>query len=198
MKYKTILIFGPPGIGKSTQAKLLDQKRFFWISTGEILRTLEKRTEFKNSNLGKKVSKFMISGDLIPDKIILELLMNKLKNDIKSENFNIEKQILVLDGIPRNTAQIKSINKNFQIIKIIDLYCPNISILANRILKRAKFEKRIDDQNIKIIKKRLSNYLEETANVLKEYSPQIIVRINGIKTINQIQKQIKKDLSKFN
>jgi len=194
-KYNTILFFGPPGIGKTTQAGLLDRKRFFYISSGELLRRNEKNTKFRNSALGKRLSKIMASGRLIPDKIMIDVLLQTIKDYINQEIFNPKKQILVLDGIPRNKSQVGMINNIFKIIKIIYIYSRNDSRLADRILKRAKKEGRLEDQNIDIIRKRLAIYKKETNKVLGYYPKTIILKINGFNAIKKIQRQIENGLN---
>ena len=197
-KYDTILLFGPPGVGKSTQAKLLDKKRFVYISSGEVLRRNEKNTKFRNSTLGKRVSKIMSSGKLIPNKIMIDIFLQTIKEYISRKIFNPKKQILVLDGIPRNRSQARIINNIFNIIKIIYIYSHNDSRLADRILKRAKKEGRSEDQNMNIIRKRLAIYKKETNKVLDYYHKKIILKINGFNDIKKIQGQIKDSLNNTN
>ena len=194
-KYKTILIFGLPGVGKSTQAKLLDNSRFYYVSSGEFLRTLENDTEFENSDLGEKISQTMSSGGLISDSIITELLFNNISEAIKKKMFDPNRQILVLDGMPRNASQADLIDNQIEVIKIIYIYSSDDSVLANRITKRAKLEQREDDQDIRTFKKRLAVYKSETEEVLNHYPKEIIDKVDGINTIEEISRQIKKILN---
>jgi adenylate kinase len=193
-KFKAILFFGPPGSGKSTQAKLLSKKRFFYISTGEILRKLEQNVNFIKSNLEKSIAKIMALGNLIPDNTMFELLQWILAADIKKKIFNPQRQILILDGTPRDISQVKKINSLFHIIKIIDLYAPDDSILIKRIAGRAKRDSRPDDKNIETIRKRLAVYKKETAAVLSRYPKKIIIKINGLGAIKKIHRQINAEL----
>jgi len=196
-RYRAVLFFGPPGSGKSTQAKLLSKKKFFYISTGKLLRELEENINFKKSSLGKKIAKIMASGGLISDDIMLKLLKKILKEDIRRKIFNPQKQTLILDGIPRDVSQTKKINGILNVIKIIDIYISDDSVLIKRLVGRAKKDGRQDDKNIETIKRRLNIYKKETAEVLAYYPGKIISKINGINTINEINRQIINELKKY-
>jgi adenylate kinase len=194
-KYKTILFFGPPGSGKSTQAKLLDKKKFFYISTGELLRHMRDGAEFQSGALGKKITKIMEAGGLVPDRTMIDLLFRYLSQAVSEGIFKPDKQILIFDGIPRNTTQIRMLNDHVQVIQIIDIHFSSDSILKERIRKRAVQEGRSDDKNRGIIEKRLAIYKNETAEVLKHYPKNIIYKINGDDSVKEINQQIKNILN---
>ena len=89
--YKAILVVGPPGAGKGTQAKMIAKKfGYKHVSTGDILRKLN-----KNSTLGKKVFALINKGNFIPPKLAVQITLNYIKSN---------KKILVLDGFPRNVT----------------------------------------------------------------------------------------------
>ena len=196
-KYKTILIFGPPGSGKSTQAKLLDTDKFFYVSTGELLRKLEGNSVFKNSDLGKKIAEIMASGKLIPDDLIFALFKKSLNEDIKNGLFDPAKQILVLDGIPRDAAQVKMADVLFDVIQIVDINIPDDTILIDRLSKRAKDEKRADDKEIIVIKERLEVYRAKTFEILSCYPEKLITRIDGSGTVEEIHRSMDQKLNEW-
>ena len=139
----------------------------------------------------------MASGGLISDDIMLKLLKKILKEDIRRKIFNPQKQTLILDGIPRDVSQTKKINGILNVIKIIDIYISDDSVLIKRLVGRAKKDGRQDDKNIETIKRRLNIYKKETAEVLAYYPGKIISKINGINTINEINRQIINELKKY-
>jgi adenylate kinase len=149
-----------------------------------------KNSDFKHSDLGKKIAKIMASGGLVPDDVMLKLLLKSLDEDIKKGIFNPERQILILDGIPRNISQAKEINGLLKVIKIIDIYISDDSVLTKRIAGRAKKDGRQEDGKIETIRKRLVVYKKETNKVLSHYPRKIITRINGLGAIKEIHRKI--------
>src|SRR3989344_3643513 len=124
MKYKAILIFGSPGCGKGTQAELLTKSNYFHFSSGNMFRNLNSKTE-----LGKKIKILIDNGEFVPDDLVLRLFEDTLKKYIKDKKFNPEKEILVLDGIPRTKEQVHLLNKIVDIKKIIYLKLNDEAVL---------------------------------------------------------------------
>ena len=102
MKYRTILMFGAPGSGKGTHGKALGTiPGFFHCACGDVFRSL--RPEMP---LGKKFLEYSSRGQLVPDEATIELWRQCIENSMQAGRFHPENDTLVLDGIPRNVAQI--------------------------------------------------------------------------------------------
>ena len=158
-----IILFGPPGAGKGTQAKHLVKKfNCLQISTGDILRNEIQ----KNSEIGKKITNNMNEGKFVNDEIV-----NNLIKDIVFDKQ--KKNKLIFDGYPRSVSQAKNLNilleKSDQKIDYIFFLNVAKEVILKRIEKRKILEKRSDD-NISTILKRYDTYMETTKPVLDFYS----------------------------
>jgi adenylate kinase len=158
-----IILFGPPGAGKGTQARyLVNRLDSFQISTGEML-----RDEIKNdSEIGKKIVKNMNDGKFVNDEIV-----NKLIEEVVFDP--IRKGKLIFDGYPRSLSQAKNLDlflkKSNQQIDFIFFLNVKKDIIIDRIEKRKILEKRSDD-NLETILKRYDTYMETTRPLLDFYS----------------------------
>ncbi len=196
MKYKAILIFGPPGAGKGTEAKILAEsdKKYFHFSTGDMFRNLKNDGQIANSEVGRKILDMMPTGNLVPDDLTIELFFKTLEDYKKIGKYRPENHILILDGIPRNSAQVDLIKDKIEVVKIINLYCPDYDILVKRLVKRATLEGRKDDADENIVRKRLQIYDKETSAVLEKYSSELVLQIDGLKTIPEVAKEVSSKL----
>ena len=158
-----LILFGPPGAGKGTQAKYLVKKLGgFQISTGDMLRDEIK----KDSEIGKKIIKDMNDGKFVNDEIVNHLIENVIFNPQK-------KNRLIFDGYPRSLSQAKNLDsllvKSNQKIDFIFFLNVNKDTIIKRIEKRKVLEKRSDD-DLNTILKRHNTYMETTKPVLEFYS----------------------------
>ena len=179
-----IIIFGPPGAGKGTQAKfLIDKLKCYQISTGDIL-----REEIKNeTEIGKKIINNMNDGKFVDDHIVNSLL-EKIVFDEKKNNR------LIFDGYPRTLSQAKNLenllNKSNQKIDFIFFLNVNKASILKRIEKRKILEKRSDDDADTILK-RYDTYMEITKPVLDFYSSKSnFYEIDGSAEIEEISVKI--------
>jgi len=185
-----LILFGPPGSGKGTQASLLSKKnKIPHLSTGDILRSkLE-----DNDSLAKDLSQIISGGNLVADSIINPIVTEKLLSTDCKNGF-------ILDGYPRNKSQSNFLidflaNKNLDIDLIID-FKADINTVKQRILERSKIENRSDD-NLEVIKTRLDKYFSETqpiTAVFKQKFKEKFLEINAIQEITKIQYEIENRL----
>ena len=179
-----LILFGPPGAGKGTQAKhLVNKINGFQISTGEML-----RNEIQNnSDVGKKIITDMNDGKFVSDEIVNELIKNVIFDPQK-------KNKLIFDGYPRSITQAKNLdhllkNSNQKIDYIFFLNV-NKETIIKRIEKRKALEKRSDDE-FNTILKRYDTYMETTKPVLDFYSKNSnFYEIDGTLEIDQITAKI--------
>ena len=158
-----IVLFGPPGAGKGTQAKNLEKKlNNFQVSTGDMLREEIK----KESEIGKKIINYMNEGKFVDDEIVNKLMENIIFDPQKKDK-------LIFDGYPRTLKQAKNLEllltESNQKIDFIFFLNVNKDTIVQRIEKRKKIEKRSDD-DLTTILKRYDTYMETTKPVLDYYS----------------------------
>ena len=179
-----IILFGPPGAGKGTQAKYLVKKLSnFQISTGDIL-----REEIKNnSEIGKKIIDDMNDGRFVSDDIVNQLLEKQVFDPQK-------KNKLIFDGYPRSINQARNLDllleNSGQKIDLVVFLNINKETIINRIQKRKIHEKRSDDE-LDTILKRYDTYMKTTKPVLDFYSKNSYFHeIDGSGEIEQITNKI--------
>ncbi|PPR35101.1 MAG: adenylate kinase [Alphaproteobacteria bacterium MarineAlpha6_Bin3] len=185
-----IILLGPPGAGKGTQAKMIcKKKKLFHFSTGEILRNeVEKKTK-----IGEKIDQIINEGRLVSDDIIISIV-----EKIISEEFSKNDGIL-FDGFPRNLDQANAFEELLNKVgKKIDCVL-HITIdkdeVVERIKKRGLEENRKDD-NSEILKSRIEVYLKETSPLINLYKKKnILEKIDGMKSIENVNNDINKILN---
>ena len=184
-----LILFGPPGAGKGTQAKYLVNKlKGFQISTGDMLRDEIQ----KDSEIGKKIINDMNDGKFVNDDIVNELIKNVIFDPQK-------KNKLVFDVYPRTLSQAKNLNllldKSNQKIDFIFFLNVNKETIIKRLEKRKIEEKRSDDE-LNTILKRYDIYMETTRPVLDFYSKNPnFYEIDGGEEISIISSKIEQILS---
>ena len=176
-----IVLLGPPGSGKGTQAALLREKlNVAHISTGVLLReAVQKQTE-----LGQQAQRFMDAGELVPDSLMLGLIEQRLSLPDVEHGF-------ILDGYPRNLAQAEALDDVLQRIgQPLDgavAVTVNETEVVERLLKRAEQEGRSDDSE-DVIRNRMRVYAEQTAPVVGYYESRGQLRkVDGMGSIDEVQ-----------
>ncbi len=176
-----ILILGPQGSGKGTQAQILAERlQIPALSMGQLLRD----EVASGSQLAEKISSIIDQGNLVPDDLALEVLKKRLEAADAKNGY-------VLDGYPRNLAQYE-VYKNFDAPTAVLLIDVPREESIKRILKRAEIEGREDDTP-EIIDRRLEVYENETMPVVGEYERLgLLHKINGLGSVEEISDRIKK------
>ena len=187
-----IVLFGPPGAGKGTQAEFLIKNfGLIHISTGDLLRNeIAQKTE-----LGIKAKVLMDKGDLVPDEVVEGMIKNQLTAHSDAKGF-------IFDGFPRTAAQAKVLDEllkgiNSAVTAMVALEVEKQELIS-RILNRGKSSGRADDQNEKTIENRIAVYNKKTAPLKDYYDAQKkYYGIYGMGTIKEISGRINDTLKKL-
>lgn len=180
-----LVLFGPPGSGKGTQAAFLIEKyALIHISTGDLF-----RYEMSNDTpLGKEAKAYMAKGELVPDSVTIGMLRNKVEKHLDAQGF-------IFDGFPRTIPQAEAldallISMNTEVVGLISLDV-NEEEIVQRILKRGETSGRADDNDEATIRKRIAVYNSETTPVFDYYNAQGKSHsINGLGTIDEIAERL--------
>jgi adenylate kinase len=175
-----LVLFGPPGSGKGTQASRIAEKfNLAHISTGEIF-----RREIRNeTELGLRVKHIIEKGELVPDSLLIDILRSALETDTKPGG-------VVFDGFPRTLQQAADLDilmiELGQKVNLVLALEVNEEEIVKRLLKRAQAEGRKDDTE-DVIRNRMSVYHSQTAPLIAYYSKQgKYLSVNGIGSIDEI------------
>lgn len=179
-KFKAYLLVGPPGSGKGTQGKLLEQVnlgKWYHLSSGDIFRGLS-----KDSPGGKLFHQFAHKGQLVPDEETIKIWYYYVNGLILCNQFFPKEQALLLDGIPRTLEQAKLIDTYIDVQKVFVFEMQDFEALTARLIARSKKENRKDDAAREIIETRMQVYQETTLKVLEHYPEELIHRVNADQT----------------
>jgi len=180
-KMTNIVLFGPPGAGKGTQAEVLKVKyQLVHISTGDVFRyNIKNQTE-----LGALAKSFMDKGHLVPDGVTIKMLNAEVEKNPEANGF-------VFDGFPRTAAQAEALailmeEKSSQINAMVALEVDD-EVLVGRLLERGKTSGRADDADESIIRERVAEYYRKT-DILKDFykGQDRYFGVNGVGTIQEI------------
>lgn len=167
-----LVLFGPPGVGKGTQARrLADKYKIPHVSAGDMIRdNVQQQTA-----VGRRAEELINRGHFIPDALVTEMILDRLSEKDCQGGY-------ILDGFPRTILQAKSFEiSNAHKLTIINLTAP-AKVLIRRILERAKISERTDDTE-EILKERLSIFTDQTLPVIEYYHnlsyPQTTIDASG-------------------
>lgn len=180
-----LILFGPPGSGKGTQAaKLVEKYNLVHISTGDLFR----REKKSNSPIWQEVQRYIDKGELAPDSITFRLLKAEMDKTPDAVGY-------ILDGFPRNVNQAESLDVFFkkegtEVSLLIELIVADKEVIK-RITSRGKIEGRKDDQDSETVQNRINIYKSQTSPVADHYDKvNKTKRIDGIGTIEEIFERI--------
>ncbi|WP_307086784.1 adenylate kinase [Arthrobacter agilis] len=179
-----MLIIGPPGSGKGTQAARISERLgVIAISTGDIFRDNVRR----ETPLGVEAKKYMDAGDFVPDSVTNSMVRDRLAADDVREGF-------LLDGYPRTAAQVAELDdilrENDLELDVVLQLTADDEELVKRLLGRAALDGRSDDKE-QVIRHRLGLYHDQTEAVVSRYDERgIVTKVDGIGTIDEVTERV--------
>ncbi len=183
-----VVVLGPPGAGKGTQAKLIEADRGIpQIATGDMLRA----AIAAGTELGSRVKAIVDSGELVPDALMIELIREKLGENGAADGF-------VLDGFPRTLAQAEALDEMLANLRrklsvALEFHVPE-DVAVERLVGRARKEGRPDDAP-EVIKRRLEVFHAQTEPVLEHYRAQgILVQIHAGRSVGEVEAEVQQVL----
>jgi len=188
-----IVLFGPPGSGKGTQAQnLIEKFNLKQVSTGDLFRFNMKN----DTELGKLAKSYIDKGELVPDQVTTDMLIDELRKPTDTNGF-------IFDGYPRTVAQTEALERivkeelNDKIDICLSLIVED-QILVERLLKRGETSGRTDDSNEEIIQNRIKEYYAKTAEVAELYKQQgKYIEVNGVGGIDEISEKLFAEVEKI-
>jgi adenylate kinase len=181
-----IILFGPPGAGKGTQAEILVRDRgMVQLSTGDMLRA----AIAAGSELGLQAKAIMDAGELVSDVIMIGMIAERMEEDDCASG-------VILDGFPRTVAQAQALDtmfadKGISLDSVIEIAVDETALFARIEKRAAETGGARSDDNADVLKARLKVYHENTAPVLPYYKDKgQLVSIDGMQTVEEVSSQI--------
>ena len=175
-RFRTVLLFGAPGVGKGTQGRILGTiPGFYHLSCGDVFRSID-----IGSPEGKLIYQYSSRGELVPDELTIKIWRKGLDGRIGVSDYKPREDLLILDGIPRSPRQAELVEEHLQVLRIVHLVCGDEEAMIHRIKRRAIRENRYDDANEEVIRRRFEVYHRETQPVLDCYPQETVSAIDAI------------------
>lgn len=184
MTARRLLLLGPPGAGKGTQAlRLVKKLGVPQVSTGDMLRAAVAAA----SPVGVEAKRYMDAGELVPDEVVIGVARERLAQDDCAEGF-------ILDGFPRTAAQAEALDELLEELGCSLECCVALDVdedaLVDRLLRRAQIEGRADD-NAEAIRTRMQEYREKTSPLTDHYRRQgVLAEVDGFGEIVEVARRI--------
>ncbi len=187
-----LILFGPPGAGKGTQAqRIIEKYGLIQLSTGDMLRSqIAQKTE-----LGLKAQEIMAKGELVSDEIVVGMIKSIVHGDKSAKGY-------IFDGFPRTVKQAEALDNllseiNEEISQLILLEVNDQELIA-RLLNRGKDSGRADDQDVSIIENRIKVFKEQTTPVMEHYKAKNkAVSVKGVGSLDEISELLYAVLDKL-
>lgn len=182
-----VVLFGPPGAGKGTQAAYLKQHfHLIHLSTGDLLRS----QIAASTKLGVEAKLFIDRGELVPDEVVIGMIKSALETNADAKGF-------IFDGFPRTVEQAIALDKllNTKDAPVAGMLALQVDKqeLINRLLERGKTSGRSDDRDVSIVENRINVYHEKTSILIDYYKSQgKFYSVEGIGTIVEIADRLEK------
>jgi adenylate kinase len=187
-----LIIMGPPGAGKGTQAKVIAERLSIpAISTGDIFRENVKQ----QTDLGREAQRYMDAGDYVPDEITNAMVRDRLAEDDAKAGF-------LLDGYPRTVAQVAELDSmveaDGQRIDAVIVLTVEPEEIIQRLVKRAQGEGRSDDTE-EVVRHRQELYTEQTAPLIEVYDDRgLLVVVDGMGAVEEVTTRVLEGLDETN
>ncbi|MDJ0787342.1 MAG: adenylate kinase [Myxococcota bacterium] len=189
MAARRLLLLGPPGAGKGTQAKILVERLGIpQISTGDMLRAAVSA----GTPVGVEAKSYMDAGKLVPDEVVIGVAEERLRQDDAGSGF-------ILDGFPRTVAQAEALDALLEKLSVRLECCVSLTVdedeLVGRLLKRAEIEGRSDD-NEESIRTRMQEYRAKTEPLVAYYREHgVLAEVDGLGDIEEVAKRVEGAIS---
>lgn len=179
-----LIIMGPPGAGKGTQAKFIAEHfKIPAISTGDIFRA----NVSEGTPLGVEAKRYMDAGEYVPDEVTNRMVRNRIDEPDAADGF-------LLDGYPRTLAQVEELDGMIRFTghRLDAVVCLTVDQdeIVSRLLQRAQVEGRADDTE-EVIRRRQQVYLEQTEPLIEVYKERgIVVEIDGMGEVSEVTERV--------